>query len=117
MVFMDVTKIEFPEKDRKKAEFIALLTDSVLHFDDDKNVFALVGKKEIPKIIKTAYEKGDYSKVSMILETAKNSTLKKFENEMIEIIPKSIRVDGQEFLRLLYCRRLFVHILFQLMSE
>lgn len=91
---------EFDEKQKKAAEFISYITDSIAYFDDTKQKYVVVPKQKINAIINELYEKKNFYQAGIVLETAKKLHEKDYSKSLAEIVSKSIRVGGKEYLKL-----------------
>ncbi len=91
----------FSEKEGKKAEFIAYLTDRAPYFDASEQKYLLLTREKISEYIRKANSEGDDLKALELLETAKNSFKAPSPIEFARIISKSIRVPGDMHLKFL----------------
>jgi len=102
VVYVINTDIDvFGEKEGKKAEFLAYLTDRVPYFDETEKKYILSTREKISKYIKEANSAGDDLKVLDLLEAAKKSFGPASQIESAKIISQSIRVPGDAHLRFL----------------
>ncbi len=91
----------FDEKEGKKADFIAYLTNRVPYLDTAEKKYHLLTKEKVSELIKKANAEGNDLKALELLEAAKNSFGFPAKIDSAKIISKSLRIPGDVHLKLL----------------
>jgi len=94
-------KNEYGITERKKAEMIALLTNSALYHDEESNKYRIIPKQQLNKLIKKKYEENDYIGAEQLLENASPASREEYEKALKEIIAKSVRLPMADYINLL----------------